>query len=139
MDQEKVIKLDRFCAAQIFDALEHIKAAAFQIEDRWFPTAVRLEISRHYISLSPDSLAYTVLLKQHEAIIYTRNCVLIVYPDAFYLYKYAGSVEEVGRYVYVDPNYYFTEKEVYSAHEIYTLIKQIFEKAVRVALSIINP
>jgi len=139
MSQEEVVKPDRWCIVEIFDAIEHVKAAVSRIDDRWFPTAVRLEISKHYISMGSDILAYSVSLNPQGASVHTRNCTLTLFPDVLYLTNHAANIRYSGKYLHVDPTYYYTGKEVYSAHELYTMISQIFEKAVAVASSIVNP
>jgi len=139
MSQEEVVKPDRWCVVEIFDAVEHVKAAVSRIDDKWFPTTVRLEISKHCISMGSDVLAYSVALNPQGASVHTRNCTLTLFPDALYLINHAADIRYSGKHLYVDPTYYYTAKEMYSAHELYTMIKQIFEKAVATALSIVNP
>jgi len=139
MDQEEVIKPDRWCTVQIFDAIEYAKAAVSRIDDKWFPTKVQLEVSKYYLSIGSEALRYAVLLNPQGASVHTNGCSLFVFPDAIYLHNHMANIEYRGKYLYVDQNAYYTGKEIYNAYELYTVIRQIFEKALAVASSIAKP
>jgi len=139
MSQEKeVVKPDRWCVVQILDALNHADAMVSRIDDKWFPTSVKVEISKYYISIGSEALGYSILLNPQGVFVITRDCSLIVFPDVLYLRIRAAHIEERGKFLYIDPNYYYTGKDTYSSNELYEMIKRLFEKAVFTALSIVD-
>ncbi len=138
MGQEEIVRPDRWCIIQIFDAIEYAKAAVARIEDRWAPTNVQLEVSRSHISIKSNALGYTVTLAVGSVSVFTNSCSLIIHPDEVHLYNHAANVKYHGKYLYVDQHYYYTGKELYSAYELFTEIKQIFEKAVAIASEVVR-
>ena len=139
MSQEKeVVKPDRWCVVQILDALNHANAMVSRIDDKWFPTSVKVEISKYYISIGSEALGYSISLNPQGVSVNTRNCSLIVFPDVLYLRNNVANIEERGKFLYIDPNYYYTGKDTYSSNELYEMIKRMFEKAIFIASSIID-
>ena len=132
MEGSEVIRLDKWCAEQIFDALQHAEASAARIHDSWLPTVVKVEVGRDYIAVG------AVVLSPRHVLVATRNCSLIIYPDEVHLHNHVAQTKHKGRYIFVDQRLCYTGKELYSAGELYEKVKEIFKKIVNVAASIVN-
>ena len=139
MKNEPVIKPDRWCTAEIFDALSHAEATAVRIDDLWLPTAVKIEVSKHYVSTSSGEPRYSIIFYPDRIHIVVRHCTLTIYQDEMYLSYHIAQITEKGKYVYVNQQFYYTGKELYSVEEFRTKIKRIFERVINAAHRIIDP
>ena len=138
MKNELVIKPDKWCTEEIFDALFHAEATAVRIDDPWLPTAAKIEVSKHCISMPSEGLKYSIILYPDRIHITTRHCMFTIYQDEMYLTYHATQVTEKGKYIYVNQQFYYTGKEVYSVEELRAKIRQIFERVINAAFRILN-
>jgi hypothetical protein len=138
MKNELVIKPDKWCTEQVIDALLHADATAVRINDYWFPTAAKIEVSKHYISTYSEGLRYNIILYPDRIHIATRHCTLIIYQDEMHLVNHVAQITEKGKYIYINQQFYYTGKELYSVEELRTKIRQIFEKVINAARHILD-
>jgi hypothetical protein len=136
---ESIIKPDKWCVEQIFDALLHAEATTVRINDYWFPTAVKIEVSKHYVSMFSEGLQYNIMLYPDRVHVATRQCTLIIYQDEMYLINHAAQITEKGRCIYVNQQFFYTGKELYSIDELRAKIRQIFERVINTALRVLDP
>jgi hypothetical protein len=138
MKNEVVIKPPKWCMEQIFDALFHAEATATRIADYWFPSVMKIEVSKHYIATGSEGLRYSIIFYPDRIHIATRHCTLVIYQDEMHLIYHTDQITEKGKYIYVNQQFYYTGKELYSVEELRTKIRQIFEKVINTAYRILD-
>jgi len=136
---ELVIKPDKWCTEEIFGVLSHAEATTVRINDRWFPTAVKIEVGKYYISMFSEKPRYNIIFYPDRIHIATHRCTLTIYQDEMHLIYHVTQITEKGKYIYVDQQFYYTGKELYSVEEFHTKIKQIFGRVINTASRILDP